>query len=531
LMGNLDKGIKNILEAEKIVDEFGETSVFTSTLNNSIGMAYNKFGQPEKALPYIEKSLQIAVKYNDFNKIVVVLVNHVNILIRLKKTKEALALLNTMTVMYPALKNQKDPMLETMMADIYISRKEFNKAAYYCDGIEKKIKRYGAELDKDYIFGFISSVIRYNIATGHYDKASHYNAKYDSLCGLRNRMFCNTYYSLWEFKIDSAAGNYLSAIRHFQRYKEINDEMFSEAKTTQINQLSILHESEKKDKNILLLQQQTASQQSRLKSANLVRNATLLGLLLMSIFIFVMYKNYRLKQKTNIALKAQKEEINLKNESLQHLVNEKEWLLKEIHHRVKNNLHMVVGLLASQGEYLKGKEAVQAIGESQRRVEAMSIIHQKLYQSENLSMIDMPSYIYELTENLADCFEMGRKIRFQLDICKVEFPLSHSVPVGLILNEAITNSIKYAFPDGAIGIIEIVLKREGDKGFYLKIRDTGIGIGDNFNIEESSSLGLRLIQGLAGDMQGDFRIANNNGTEIELRFTIHEERGPDLKII
>lgn len=529
-MGNLDKGLENVLTAEKNADEYGESGIFLSTLNNSIALAYAKIGQPQKALPYIDKALQIAVRHNDLNRIMVILINNVDLLTTLNRTKTALALVNKMAHRYPALKAKKDPVLEYLMANLYCKRKEFGKAANYYDVVEKRINKYGTELDKDYIFDYIGSIINYSIATGNYDKASLFNAKYDSLCGLRERMSCHKY-DLWAFKIDSASGNYVAAIRHYQHFKKANDEMLSEAKTKQINQLGMLYESEKKDKNIQFLQQQAHAQQSRLESANFIRNGSLAGFLLLMIFIFFMYKNYMEKQRTNIALSSQKEEIRLKNEELHHLVREKEWLLREIHHRVKNNLHMVVGLLASQGEYLKSKEAVEAMGESQRRVEAMSIIHQKLYQSENLSMIDMPSYIYELTENLANSFELGNKVRFQLDICKAEFPLSHSVPIGLIVNEAVTNAIKYAFPNRKNGIIEITLHKERDNDFVLKIRDNGIGIGKDFSINGCPSLGLRLIDGLSGDMQGDFKITDNEGTEIELRFTIYDDMVSDLKII
>ena len=529
-MGNLENGLEYILMAEKNADDYGESGIFRSTLNNSIALAYAKTGQPDKALPYIDKALQVALKYNDLNRITVILINNVDLLSTLNKTNTALALVNKMAHSYPALKAKKDPILEYMMANLYCKRKEFSKAANYYNIVEKRINKYGTELDKDYIFDYIGSVINYNIATGNYDKASLFNAKYDSLCGLRERMSCHKY-DHWAFKIDSASGNYVAAIRHYQHFKKANDEMLSEAKTKQINQLSMLYESEKKDKNIQLLKQQAQAQQSRLESANFIRNTSLAGFLLLMVFIFFMYKNYMQKQKTNIALSTQKEEIKLKNDALHHLVREKEWLLREIHHRVKNNLHMVVGLLASQGEYLKSKEAVEAMGESQRRVEAMSIIHQKLYQSESLSMIDMPSYIYELTENLADSFKLRNKIRFQLDICNAEFPLSHSVPIGLIVNEAVTNAIKYAFLNCEGGIIEITLHKGGDNNFILKVKDNGIGIGKNFCIENCSSLGLRLIDGLSGDMQGNFKITDNVGTEIELRFTIYNDIVSDIKIV
>src|SRR5262249_22759774 len=139
--------------------------------------------------------------------------------------------------------------------------------------------------------------------------------------------------------------------------------------------------------------------------------------------------------------------VTQKNEQLQYLLKEKEWLVREIHHRVKNNLQIVMSLLNSQSAYIDNEPALTAIHDSQHRVQAMSLIHQKLYNSENLSSIEMSNYIRELAYNLRDSFNAGKHIRFNFNIESIEMDVSQAVPVGLILNEAITNSIKYAFPD------------------------------------------------------------------------------------
>ncbi len=243
------------------------------------------------------------------------------------------------------------------------------------------------------------------------------------------------------------------------------------------------------------------------------------GFVILFAFIYFLYRAYKSKQKNNLLLNIQQDQIRQSNISLKNAITEKEWLLREIHHRVKNNLHMVVGLLASQNEYLQGNEAIEANLESQRRVESMSMIHDKLYQSENLSLIDMPSYILDLTYYLSDSFDVRKQIRFSLDIEKVDFPLSHSVPIGLILNEAVTNSIKYAFPENRQGVIEIILKKENQK-FHLTISDDGIGIPDTVDPENTKSLGLKLMKGLSEDILAEFKISNESGTKIELIFTI-----------
>jgi two-component sensor histidine kinase len=228
------------------------------------------------------------------------------------------------------------------------------------------------------------------------------------------------------------------------------------------------------------------------------------------------------KKKTNKILETQQNEINKKNTILQNLVVEKEWLLREIHHRVKNNLHMVIGLLASQTEFLKNEEAVQAINSSQNRIQAMSLIHQKLYQSESLSIIDMPSYIFELTEYLKDSFEIRNTIRFILDIDTFNLPLSHSIPIGLIFNEAVTNAIKYAFPDHENCTINITLKKRDSGNYILIIHDNGIGLPPDFDPYNNPSLGIKLMHGLAADIEGKFLISNANGTKITLEFTLNE---------
>ena len=143
---------------------------------------------------------------------------------------------------------------------------------------------------------------------------------------------------------------------------------------------------------------------------------------------------------------------------------------------MKNNFHIVQGLLGTQSGYLKSEEAINALADSQHRVQAMALIHQRLYQSENLSAINMVAYIHELVNYLRDSFKIRPTIQFHLEIDSVELGLTHCLPLGLILNEAITNSIKYAFPGESPGTIRISLKRVSGNQMSLHICDNGIGL-------------------------------------------------------
>lgn len=288
------------------------------------------------------------------------------------------------------------------------------------------------------------------------------------------------------------------------------------------SRLNIIYEAEKRNMDIIKLKNKTLIQQIKLKNEVFLRNSMITFVVLLLIILGLLYKSFSFKKKTNKVLETQQNEINKKNNALQKLVVEKEWLLREIHHRIKNNLHMVVGLLASQVEFLKNDEAVQAINNSQNRIQAMSLIHQKLYQSESLSIIDMPSYIFELTEYLKDSFEIRNNILFVMDIDSFTLPLSHSIPIGLIFNEAVTNAIKYAFPDQEKGIITISLKENRENNYLLIIHDNGIGLPADFDPSNNPSLGLKLMHGLAADIEGKFLITNDNGSKIMLEFHFND---------
>ncbi|MFH7018396.1 sensor histidine kinase [Flavobacterium sp. FlaQc-47] len=239
---------------------------------------------------------------------------------------------------------------------------------------------------------------------------------------------------------------------------------------------------------------------------------------LLFIILGLLFRLTKSKNKSRQILQSKDKEIATRNEALNKLYADKEWLLKELHHRVKNNLQIVISLLNTQSAYLENKDALLAIQDSQHRMNAMSLIYQKIYESENLEIIDMCWYIPELVNYLKGVFNTDKKISYKLDIECVDLDISKAIPLGLILNEAIINAIKYAYPETVQGEVNIRLKKIEDEMYQLIISDNGVGVPEHFELKNRNSLGMNLMHGLSSQVDGTFNIESKNGLTITINF-------------
>ncbi|HWR26213.1 MAG TPA: PocR ligand-binding domain-containing protein, partial [Methanosarcina sp.] len=206
---------------------------------------------------------------------------------------------------------------------------------------------------------------------------------------------------------------------------------------------------------------------------------------------------------------------------------------KEIHHRIKNNLQVISSLLDLQAEKfrerdkIRDSEVLEAFKESQSRVISMALIHEELYKGEMFGKLNFSSYIKELADNLLLTYRLGNfNINLNMDLCQnVFFDIDTAVPLGIIINELVSNSLKHAFPDRNGGEIRIKLSRDDDynTSFTLIISDNGIGIPENLNLEDIDSLGLQLVTSLVDQLEGKFKLKRGNGTEFTIRFTVTDE--------
>lgn len=207
-------------------------------------------------------------------------------------------------------------------------------------------------------------------------------------------------------------------------------------------------------------------------------------------------------------------------------LTEKEILLKEIHHRVKNNLQVISSLLSLQSESLGNIEMDNKLRASIARVKAMALIHEKLYQSKSLSVVNFYDYMEDLVKNLNGSYSLDTaKVKMHLDIDPDyrHLNIDSAIPCGLIINELLSNSYKYAFPNNNNGNIylKMGLSSENDKNIKIEFWDDGVGIPKDINIKDSTTLGLQLVSMLAEQIDANLSVERNKGTHFILEFSIN----------
>ena len=207
-----------------------------------------------------------------------------------------------------------------------------------------------------------------------------------------------------------------------------------------------------------------------------------------------------------------------KNESLlESSLAEKEILLKEIHHRVKNNLQIISSLILLQEQYIKDDRILHVFKDFQNRIKVMALIHQTLSNSENLSKIHISRYIKNLVQNLFKVYSANsKKIKFELNIDDVPLSLDNANACGLIINELVSNSLKHAFSENDEGKIIVSLRKNEDDNILLEVFDDGVGLPEGVDYNNSDSLGLKLISTITKQMKGKISIKRNNGTHVKI---------------
>lgn len=224
------------------------------------------------------------------------------------------------------------------------------------------------------------------------------------------------------------------------------------------------------------------------------------------------------KQLKDRQIQSLQSEISILENNTSKLVVQNDWLVTEMHHRVKNNLQILSSLINSQLSFIKDKVGRDALFNSKHRLYTLSLVHQKLYQNAMATNIEMSCCIKELVDYLIDEFNSGERIKFELDLAPLKVDVSFAIPFGLIINELATNTLKFAFPEMRSGNVKISLTATDRETYQLLYADNGVGLPEDVDFLSGRSLGRSLIMGLSRQIKAQVTVDNSKGLEIRMTF-------------
>jgi two-component sensor histidine kinase len=480
-------------------------------INNSLGTIFLKLNDFNNALNYYGAALDIAKKEKDNGTIYLLSANIVDAYLKQGQGRKAISFFEQINHSFPVPKKPiyevGDFWVNKTFVKIYLALGMFDKEQPYYKRVVEEAKN--PNMDAYSLSEYYELIARTNIGVHNFKLAAFYLDKNEQLlASIKDYSDLSTNYRI-RAALDTAQNDYHKGMRDILYAQKIEDSLLNTTKFNQVEQLQVAYTTKEKESQIAALQQSANVEHVNVQKANLMRDLSFCCTLSLLIIAALLYRQNRQKKQHN-------QTISLNNRQLGSLVAEKEWLLKEVHHRVKNNLHTVMCLLESQASFL-ADEALQAVESSRCRIYAMSLIHQKFYQSDNIQSIEIKNYITELVLYLAESFGFPAHISTCVDVAEVNLSITNAIPVGLIINEAVNNAYKYAFPDKREGQITISLKVIGKK-VRLEISDDGVGIPFDPAKPISDSLGIELMKGLATDLKGAIMFSRKGGTGIVVTF-------------
>ncbi|MEQ9306325.1 MAG: histidine kinase dimerization/phosphoacceptor domain -containing protein, partial [Marinoscillum sp.] len=301
-----------------------------------------------------------------------------------------------------------------------------------------------------------------------------------------------------------------NALHYLETSFALRDSLFNEDLTKKLTTLELSYNFQKERDSLDYIQKaEILTYDARIKRQNLLQLITIGGLTVVMIVAFVIYRYYRLKNLAN-------KELTVKNQQISEALEEREVLLQEVHHRVKNNLQVVSSLLNIQSKFLEDESAKKAILEGRDRVLSMALVHQRLYEHKNLSQIDIKEYLTQLSDTLFDSYRIGQdQVRLNKDIDNLDIDLDTSIHLGLIVNELISNALKHAFQEGGQGQIELSLKEVGNE-YQLSVSDNGSGVASEEQLLKSH--GFRIVKSLVRGLNANLIVNIASGTFIMISF-------------
>lgn len=494
--------LEALVKFEKIGHKAGVGAVYSN-----IGNVYNQLQDYDEAIQYINKSQQIKQEINDRYGIALNDNNLGTLYLRLNELDSALVY-NTKSLELRRELGDKEGEGQSLLQLGAIQYKLGNYDN--AEALGREAYQVAEALDNKFELGKAAVHLgRTYLQAQQFLKAEKYLLIANQLTNdnRERETKLQTYealYQLYKIRKDQRA------LPFHEKYAILQDSIRNDEQLREITRLALQYDFDR-EKEILALEREKeeALLKGQLQQQRIQRNSSLIGLAAGILIIALLWRSYQQKQKSNQLLAAQKETI-------EQTLEERETLLKEIHHRVKNNLQVISSLLSLQSRSIQDPVALGAIEEGRNRVKAMALIHQNLYQDENLVGVHLPDYIQKLTTNLINSYRIDQKqIKITQNIAPISLDADTLIPLALILNELISNALKYAFQEQEKGEIDVAINHLAG-GLEIVVSDNGRGLPPGFQPELSSSLGFKLIRSFVNKMKAHLDILSERGTKISI---------------
>lgn len=513
LLDLMDQNYAQLQLFDKELDVRKEKKELGITQNIAFYDIYSNLGLHRKAMEDYIMETKKTVGENDFyglaqyhNNVGNYLRLDKSVSVALTKYKEAKGyidvFLNDMTKVKSEIEivngNNLRGIIEGNIGRCYVQLKQFEEAIPYLDSAIATINEYSAGKYSSDIVEFTLELTDCYLQMGNYKMAQNFLSKPLNPIKTENILRKNRLLASYYDKTN----DYKNEVIYLKRNAAIQDSVNNNEASIKKQQLAAVFGQDLANTRSMIGEQKLALEKSRneMQAKDERINFVFISLVFTLLGFAGMFYAYLRSIKTQRLIAEQKHII-------ENSLVEKDSLLKEIHHRVKNNLQMVSSLLSLQTKNTKSKAAIEALEEGKSRVKAMALIHQKLYQNDDLSVIEMQGYIESLINSIQSVYKKGgHNINITIDAEGVELDIDRAIPFGLVLNELVSNSFKYAFPeDDENGKIYIHIRKNGEQGFF-EYTDNGVGLPEDTDERANASMGIRLMNRLVNQLQSTLNI-------------------------
>ncbi|MEP4532699.1 MAG: histidine kinase dimerization/phosphoacceptor domain -containing protein [Cyclobacteriaceae bacterium] len=461
-MGFKEKALENLFESLKIAKEL-KNDIMVARAYNNISVVYRELDTTDSATYYLRKSIDLGVKVGSGQ----LLPNNYNNLgaIYLKK-KELDSAFKYFFLARKFNKLNNDPQVELevflSLGKAYLEVSEYEKALLYLDSSINLSRKIGITMPLSDTYKLMA-------------------------------------------KCQSALGDYKSSYQLLQYANLLADSTYKSEGLLAMSEITAKYNLEEKESvnrqlsSALNISNATISQQRTV--------ITIVSVLLVLVICLAIFSVYQFRQSRSRAY-----QLEQKNQRI-------ETLMRELHHRVKNNLQVISSLLGLQSMKLENETAQQAVEEGKERIRAMSLIHQKLYQQDEVTSLNIRDYVNNLVDELAQSYGYADKARINIEVPSVLLDADTTLPVGLIINELVSNAFKYAFKNIERPVLELKLIQQ-QESIMLSVKDNGEGLPEGFAFEKAKSFGLKLVHLLTKQLNGSMQVRNSPGVDFQLSFTL-----------